>query len=120
MQKVDSGKCSWGQCGRTARWQIGLMVWALGMPAPSRTSKNCAKMLTGVTICDECRPNVKAEHFLLPEGRERIMTGFSRAGAALPDLSNAKLDFVEIVDKPIDPIEMALDAQRHGGKIYEA
>lgn len=97
-----SSKCIWGQCGREATYQIGVHVWALQTPMILRNQGNCIKMLTSVTVCEECSSKLKVADFLLPEGKERIASGLARAGRAEPDFANAKLDLVEIIDEPID------------------
>jgi hypothetical protein len=112
--------CAWGGCGRTARWQIVIKIWAL-MTAPARRNdRNCCRLQFGVTVCDECKPNVKAADFLLPEGRARIATGLERAGVAMPDFNSAQVDFDEIVDKPLDIGAFVADVKRRGGTIIES
>lgn len=113
-------KCSWGGCGRDAKWQIVIKLWSLLTAKPARTDKNCIRMLSGVTICDECRERVSAQHFLLPEGRERIAQGLYRAGRSFPDFENAEVDFEPIIDRPIDPEEIVRQAKLSGGRIIEA
>jgi hypothetical protein len=112
-----AGKCMWGGCGHDATAQICVKVWSLATPRLLRNEKNCLRMVTSVTICEECKANVKVEHFLLPEGKERIAQGLSRAGAAAPDFAHAALDFEEIIDRPLDPEEII---RRSGGKVIEA
>lgn len=97
-------KCSWGECGRDARWQVGFKIWALGRP---KTAQNCLRMLSSVTVCDECRPKLKVEDFLLPEGRERIGSALLSLGKAIPDFNSAVLDLQEIIDEPVDVIDFA-------------
>jgi len=113
-------KCMYGQCGRPARWQIVIKLWALLMPRSVRNEKKCVRMLSGVTVCDDCRPNVNAQNFLLPEGRARIAQGLARAGAAVPDFATAAVDFEPIIDKPVDPEQLIRDVCRRGGSVIEA
>lgn len=110
-------KCVWGKCGRDADCQVGIKLWALSMPRMKRNEGNCIKMIHSVLVCEECRPNVKAEHFLLPEGKERITSGLLRAGKDVPDFAAAELYFIDIIDKPIDIMEMI---RTSGGKVIEA
>lgn len=72
-----------------------------------RHDKNCLEMLTSVTVCDDCKHNVKIEDFLIPEGKERIANGLVKAGAAEPDFDNAQLRFEEIIDEPINVLDVA-------------
>lgn len=113
-------KCSWGGCGRDARWQIGLRMWALATPTGARTSKNGITMLSGVTICEECRPKVKPSDFTLPEAREWIGGALLRMGKALPDFDAAQLTFEEIVDAPIDIEAEVRRLKMAGAKVWEA
>jgi hypothetical protein len=108
-------KCSMGECKRPARWQIGMMLHAVSMPAEQRTDKNAAKGLTSLVVCDECRASVKPKDLLSPEGRARIATGFFRAGRAMPDFDNVRIEFEEIIDQPIDVTTMP-----NGESLFEA
>jgi hypothetical protein len=117
---VPEGLCIWGNCGKPARWQIGILIWAIGTPTGMRTKKRAAHLMWNVTCCDECRLKAKAADFLLPEGRERIATGIHRAGGAPPDFTTAQLTFDEIVDRPVDIKETIADVKRRGGTIIEA
>lgn len=113
-------KCSWGGCGRAATSQIVLKVWALATAPVRRTHKNCLRMIMSVTICDDCKPKAKAEHFLLPEGRARIAAGVEKAGFAMPDFGSAEIDFDPIIDRPTDIEQIVRDARRRGQSIFEA
>jgi len=106
----------WGGCGRDATAQVCIKVWSTATPPLLRTAKNCVRMLSGVTICKECKASVKAEYNLLPESTGRIANGLSRAGFVSPDFTSAQLDFDEIIDTPVDPVEFA---RRGGAKILE-
>lgn len=113
-------KCSWGGCGRAATSQIVLKVWALATAPARRNNKNCLRMIMSVTICDDCKPNVKVENFLLPEGRARIAAGIEKAGGAMPDFGSAELDFEPIINKPLEIEQIVSDARRRGQSVFEA
>lgn len=113
-------KCMFGNHDAPARWQVQLRIWAHATAAPQRTKKNGALLVTSVCVCDECREKVKAIDFLLPEGRERIASGFSRAGAMPPDFNSAVLEFAEIIDRPRDMLKEAEQSRLLGGKVIEA
>lgn len=113
-------KCDWGGCGRPGEYQIGLKIWALATPKPARTERNALKMMTSVCICEECRPRITPEDFLLPQGKERIAAGLLAAGRALPDFSSAKMVFDEIVGEPVDPTAFARAAKLTGKPVWEA
>lgn len=96
-------KCAWGDnCEGTPKWQVELRLWALSMDITARTHSNCIKMLSSVVVCEECRPRMKAQDFLVPEAKERIATVVNRAGRDVPDFERAALHFVEIIDEPLD------------------
>lgn len=108
-----------------------MKVWALTTPPGMRTSKNAAKMLTSIVVCDECKDNVHVSHIITPEGKallnalgaaharapharsfwKRIAQPFSKVGRAWPDYDSIVLDFQEIIDEPVD-LEREYRAQR--------
>lgn len=115
-----ASSCQYGHCGRPARFEITLKIWALAMPPAKRNDSNCLRMMTGLGVCEECSRGVKAQNFLLPEGRARIAAGINRAGGALPDFDRAELDLVDLVDRPTDIEQMVADAKRAGGTVIES
>lgn len=96
-------------------------IWALATQPERRTRKNCARVLTGLIVCDEHRGLVTPQDFFsIPESRARVMTAFQRAGAAMPDLSSAKVDLEEIVGEPTKISDLIKDARGGGASIIEA
>jgi len=117
---MSKAKCDWGGCGREGKWQIGLRMWSIAAPRSLRTERNALKMLVSVCICDECKPRVKVEDFLLPEGKERIAGALAKTGRAAPDFSSAEIAFEEIVGAPVDPVAVARQAKLMGKPVWEA
>lgn len=94
LQKT-SAKCAWGQCGRDATQRIGFKLYALGFPKIDRYSLT---YWASVSVCDECKPEVKIEHFLLPEGKERIASAMLAMGRQIPDFTTGELKFQDLDD----------------------
>lgn len=96
-------KCSWGNHAQEAKWQVEIIMWALPMPPLLRNLDNCVRMLSQVTVCDECKTKITPQHMLPNAARERISNAMQQIGRAQLDYANARLNFLEIVDEPIDP-----------------
>ncbi len=80
-------ECNRIDCTNTAIWMIGFKVWAeggLGSPAEA---------VTGIRVCDTCRPIVRLDELLPDATWHQIRAGFGEIGYAPPDRASAQLTF---------------------------
>lgn len=113
--------CDLQNCERPARWQVAAKIWAIATRPAARTSKNCARLLTGLCVCDDHRAEAEqTDLFAIPESRARMRQAFLRAGGAMPDLDAAEIECVGIIDEPISIEQHVAGARRRGDPVFGA
>ncbi len=88
-----SPTCNLKDCGRPARWQVALLLFATGFTKYSQGMR----AETGLAICAECAKTAKAADFIADEGWAKLSEAIVAIGKLPPDRGLTKLELLPIL-----------------------
>lgn len=91
-------KCQFNGEGECPNEGTGYPIICLPPPLPHAAS-SAARSAMPLATCEACQSKVSVQNFLLPEGRDKIASGFIRAGRAIPDFDRAWLEWGVVGDE---------------------